>query len=127
MTEQTQKDDQEARSPSKEPGSPMATEAFSQQPIHRAPKDTGEPPNYTLQGGSQDNIQPWLGNTDESFIPLPLSPNWVDLDTIRGWIRTCIDDRGPECWPLETLSGLPVWLIDVKERCLIPATAQHTY
>ena len=127
MTEQTRKDSQEVRSPTPEASSSTAAEASSRNPFHKAIKTTGEPSNSTLQGSDQEILQPWLGKTDESFIPLPLSPNWIDLDTIRGWIHTCIDEHGPECWPLETLIGLPLWLIDVKEHCLVPATAQHTY
>ncbi|KAF8854643.1 HET-domain-containing protein [Acephala macrosclerotiorum] len=130
MAELTQKDTQGTGDviASPKPSSSTATEALSQLQIKDPAEYTaGEAPEYTLEDPNRDDSTTWLGLTDESFVPLQLSPKWIDLDTIRGWIRTCINDHGPECWPLEMLSGLPVWLIDVKEQCLIPATAQHTY
>ncbi|KFA78022.1 hypothetical protein S40288_07466 [Stachybotrys chartarum IBT 40288] len=76
---------------------------------------------------SEDPEKIWLGKTNDDFVPVPLSPQWIDLTTLRGWINMCISEHGAKCWPLQQLDGLPAWLVDVRQQCLVAATPEHSY
>ncbi|KAK7983475.1 hypothetical protein PG989_010877 [Apiospora arundinis] len=54
-------------------------------------------------------------------------PKWINVDEIRQWIYTCDSEHGETCRPTNPHhTGRPIWLIDVKQNCLVPAE-QHRY
>ncbi|KAK4449022.1 heterokaryon incompatibility protein-domain-containing protein [Podospora aff. communis PSN243] len=57
----------------------------------------------------------------------PIDPKWTDVSLLRNWIRTCIAEHGPACWPEVSLTGSPLWLIDVDFQCLVPFSQERAY
>jgi hypothetical protein len=62
---------------------------------------------------------------------LSLNPNWIDIEPMRKWIRTCITQHGDKCeYPYKVFRIpriLPLWLIDTLRLCLVPGTLAHSY
>ncbi|KAK8121905.1 Zinc finger TFIIS-type protein [Apiospora sp. TS-2023a] len=56
----------------------------------------------------------------------PPDPQWIDIEDIRQWIYTCDLEHGEECHPNSIGMERPIWLIDVKQACLVPAE-EHRY
>jgi len=54
-----------------------------------------------------------------------LEREWVDIDILRSWVRTCNKVHTSHCLGTipgtGTLPSRPQWLIDVQNHCLVPA------
>jgi Heterokaryon incompatibility protein (HET) len=58
-------------------------------------------------------------------------PQWIDPSLLRKWKEWCKQNHGDDCeHPLSQyrlLESTPAWLIDVRNRCLIPGTPEMKY
>lgn len=57
-----------------------------------------------------------------------IDPKWIDLDTLRKWLKTCDTEHSGHCKipPWSAASG-PQWLIDVDNLCLVRAHEDCSY
>ena len=59
------------------------------------------------------------------------NPQWIDPSLLRKWKACCQDTHGDECeYPLSQYrlaESNPTWLIDVRNRCLIPGKSEMRY
>ncbi|KAK5995061.1 hypothetical protein PT974_03454 [Cladobotryum mycophilum] len=56
-----------------------------------------------------------------------LHPDWINIDDLRTWVRSCDEKHGASCAPSPDLTGRPEWLIDVCDNCIVPAESHHRY
>jgi hypothetical protein len=57
-----------------------------------------------------------------------VDPQWIDVDTIRDWIQTCVTTHGDSCTnPLKISPAIPELLIDVQQRCIVSASSQARF
>ncbi|KAL4727818.1 hypothetical protein ACLX1H_004507 [Fusarium chlamydosporum] len=60
----------------------------------------------------------------------PPAPRWIDLNVIGSWIKACNENHGDHCQrarlPHES-EGLPLWLIHVSEKRIVPFRSDYRY
>lgn len=66
-----------------------------------------------------------------------LDPDWINIDTLRDWLRYCDEHHAEKCWspfteesqplPHDSTRGRPQYLIDVNRGCLVSAESHHQY
>ncbi|TLS26079.1 hypothetical protein PpBr36_06884 [Pyricularia pennisetigena] len=57
-----------------------------------------------------------------------LDPDWVDLERLRQWKHDCLTLHGESCHnPMRIWDTRPAWLVDVKQRCLVPGRQAGGY
>jgi hypothetical protein len=83
--------------------------------------------NSEWNGGELSEGNPGLLPPDAQHPERPIDPKWTDVALMRTWIQTCIAEHGPACWPEDSLTGSPLWLIDVNDQCLVPYSQERAY
>lgn len=74
-----------------------------------------------LQGVSELFMARDLSKDSQLGIGRILDPDWADLDMLKKWIHDCSTRHGKSCDnPLKTWKVRPAWLIDVRNKCLVP-------
>lgn len=69
-------------------------------------------------GSSQDG-----GADEDGQQAIVMDPHWVDVEEIRHWLYTCDLEHRQECNPASPeYAGRPLWLIDVLDECVVPAS-----
>lgn len=59
---------------------------------------------------------------EDHVAAIGLDPQWVDIEAIRQWLYTCDFGHGEKCIPKTfEYDGMPLWLIDVDDECIVPA------
>ena len=59
---------------------------------------------------------------------ITLDSQWINTDTIRGWIEECTSTHGEGCEnPMKIQRNSPKLLIDVKRRCIVQGTVDLRY
>ncbi|KAK0615299.1 heterokaryon incompatibility protein-domain-containing protein [Bombardia bombarda] len=101
--------------------------ATSHQAVSKTAASSNHIPPYRRETNPSEFQDPWWLGGAETFVPLSVDPKWINLDVLRSWMLTCICDHGPNCSPLEVLNGIPDWLIDVQDLCLVRCTGSHAY
>ncbi|KAI1865308.1 uncharacterized protein JN550_008356 [Neoarthrinium moseri] len=57
-----------------------------------------------------------------------LDPDWVNLDLIKQWKNQCLSFHGDKCDnPLRVWRTKPAWLVDVKQKCIIPGLKADSF
>ncbi|KAI1854752.1 hypothetical protein JX266_000870 [Neoarthrinium moseri] len=57
-----------------------------------------------------------------------LDPDWVDVDMAKEWKHDCLKLHGKSCDnPMKIWHTRPAWLIDVRQRCLVPGQVPENY
>jgi hypothetical protein len=52
----------------------------------------------------------------------------IKISTIKNWLQTCDSNHGSHCLTGGTSNlGRPLWLVDVKRRCIVPARDDFEY
>ncbi|KAK7961163.1 hypothetical protein PG988_012377 [Apiospora saccharicola] len=55
-------------------------------------------------------------------------PDWANLGMVKQWKRDCLTLHGHLCDnPLKIWNTRPAWLIDVRQRCLVPGQVPENY
>jgi hypothetical protein len=52
-----------------------------------------------------------------------VDPEWINLDTIRSWTKTCDEAWGHQCAKYPSFGTPPGWLIDVENECLVSSAS----
>ena len=61
-------------------------------------------------------------------LALSVDLQWIDIDRIRNWIKTCVTVHGETCAnPLKIKPAVPELLIDVERRCIVSASDQTRF
>ncbi|KAK8057867.1 hypothetical protein PG996_011804 [Apiospora saccharicola] len=57
-----------------------------------------------------------------------LDPDWANLGMVKQWKRDCLTLHGHLCDnPMKIWNTRPAWLIDVRQRCLVPGQVPENY
>lgn len=50
-----------------------------------------------------------------------VDPEYIDLEIMRHWKSQCLNSHGTRCQnPMKIWRTRPAWLVDVKQRCVVP-------
>jgi hypothetical protein len=83
----------------------------------------------------QDGDQRSAGGAGRSvadgFLTKLPDPSWIDIEMMGYWLKKCDTEHGSECRKPFGLDpsglGQPLWLIDVRRKCLTSAKPEHRY
>jgi hypothetical protein len=80
---------------------------------------------FSSKAGDMAQTQPMYpsGTGKES----KMNPDWIDIDTLRYWLRVCDTEHGDRCKLAKVAAGYPRWLVDVERLCLVQAKAGDRY
>lgn len=61
------------------------------------------------------------------LIRTDLDSNWINLETLRLWLRACDSQHGYHCIQATFATGYPQWLVDVQRLCIVRAKSPDRY